>query len=407
MIDETLTIVLAGGHGSRLYPLTQDRAKPAVPFGGKYRVIDFTLANCLHSGLRRALVLTQYKSLSLQKHLRDGWSIFNPELGEYITSVPPQMRSGERWYGGTADAVFQNLYLLERSGSRWVLILSGDHIYRMDYASMLKFHQDSNAVMTVACMDVEVDKASEYGIMSVDENCKVIQFQEKPMDPVTIPGDPNYALASMGIYVFSIDQLIDVLKEDANRETSSHDFGKDIIPQLMDTDGVYAHRFGSPEGRVTPDKYWRDVGTLDSYYEANMDLLKPVPPIDLYQPEWPIRTYQMQYPPARTVPGREGSEGISINSITSGGVVISGGSVQQSILSPNVFVDDEAFVYESLLFNGVHVGKGVQLQRCIIDKDVVIPDGETIGFDKEKDAERFTVSESGVVVVPKGYRFEE
>lgn len=407
MIDETLTIVLAGGHGSRLYPLTQDRAKPAVPFGGKYRVIDFTLANCLHSGLRRALVLTQYKSLSLQKHLRDGWSIFNPELGEYITSVPPQMRSGERWYGGTADAVFQNLYLLERSGARWVLILSGDHIYRMDYAAMLKYHQDSEAGMTVACMDVEVDKAGEYGIMSVDEDFKVTQFEEKPIDPVTIPGDPNHVLASMGIYVFSIDRLIDVLKEDANRETSSHDFGKDIIPQLIDTEGVYAHRFGSAEGRVTPDKYWRDVGTLDSYYEANMDLLKPVPPIDLYQPEWPIRTYQMQYPPARTVPGREGSEGISINSITSSGVVVSGGSVQQSILSPNVFVDDEASVYESLLLNGVHVGKGAQLQRCIIDKDVVIPDGETIGFDNEKDAERFTISESGAVVVPKGYRFEE
>lgn len=405
MIDETLTIILAGGHGSRLHPLTQERAKPAVPFGGKYRVIDFTLANCLHSGLRRVLVLTQYKSLSLQKHLRDGWSIFNPELGEYITSVPPQMRSGERWYGGTADAVFQNLNLLERSGARWVLILSGDHIYRMDYAAMLKYHQDSEAVMTVACMDVEVDKASEYGIMSVDADYKIAQFEEKPADPETIPGDPQHALASMGIYVFSIDRLIEALEKDAGQETSNHDFGKDIIPQLIDTEKVFAYRFGSAEGRVTPDKYWRDVGTLDSYYEANMDLLKPVPPIDLYQPEWPIRTYQMQYPPARTVPGGEGSEGISINSITSGGVVISGGSVQQSILSPNVFVDDEASVYESLLFNDVRVGKGAKLQRCIVDKGVVIPDGETIGFDKQKDAERFTVSESGVVVVPKGYCF--
>lgn len=405
MIDETLTIILAGGHGSRLFPLTQDRAKPAVPFGGKYRVIDFTLANCLHSGLRRALVLTQYKSFSLQKHLRDGWSIFNPELGEYITSVPPQMRSGEGWYGGTADAVFQNLYLLERSGAKWVLILSGDHIYRMDYATMLKFHQDSEAIMTVACMDVEVDKANQFGVMSVDDNYKITDFEEKPKDPVSIPGDPKHALASMGIYVFSIDRLIEELKNDAARETSSHDFGSDIIPQLIDTDSVYAYRFGSAEGRVTPDKYWRDVGTLDGYYEANMDLLKPVPPIDLYQPGWPIRTYQMQSPPARTVPGGEGSEGISINSITSGGVVISGGSVQQSILSPNVFVDDEASVYESLLFNGVRVGKGAMLQHCIIDKDVVIPNGERIGFNKEQDTKRFTISESGVVVVPKGYRF--
>ncbi|MDX2480630.1 MAG: glucose-1-phosphate adenylyltransferase [Desulfuromusa sp.] len=405
MIDETLTIILAGGHGSRLYPLTKERAKPAVPFGGKYRVIDFTLANCLHSGLRRVLVLTQYKSLSLQKHLRDGWSIFNPELGEYITSVPPQMRSGERWYGGTADAVFQNLYLLERSGAKWVLILAGDHIYRMDYAAMLKSHQDNDAVMTVACMDVGMDKASEYGVMSVDADYKITQFEEKPTDPMTIPEDPQVALASMGIYVFSIDRLIEALEKDAGEETSSHDFGKDIIPQLINTEKVYAHRFGSAEGRVTPDKYWRDVGTLDSYYEANMDLLKPVPPIDLYQPDWPIRTYQMQYPPARTVPGREGSEGISINSITSSGVVISGGSVQQSILSSNVFVDDEASVYESLLFEGVRVGRGAQLQRCIVDKDVVIPDGETIGFDAQKDAERFTISESGVVVVPKGYCF--
>lgn len=405
MINETLTIVLAGGHGSRLYPLTQDRAKPAVPFGGKYRVIDFTLANCLHSGLRRALVLTQYKSFSLQKHLRDGWSIFNPELGEYITSVPPQMRSGEGWYGGTADAVFQNLYLLERSGAKWVLILSGDHIYRMDYAAMLKFHQDNGAEMTVACMDVRTDEAMEFGIMSVDEDYKVTEFEEKPADPVTIPGDPNHALASMGIYVFSIDRLMEVLKSDAHEETSSHDFGKDIIPKLINTEQVRAYRFGSAEGRVTPDKYWRDVGTIDSYFQANMDLLKPVPPIDLYQPEWPIRTYQMQFPPARTVPGQEGSEGISINSITSGGVVISGGSVQQSILSPNVFVDDEASVFESLLFNGVRVGKRARLQRCIVDKDVVIPDDETIGFDKKRDAERFTVSEAGVVVVPKGYCF--
>jgi glucose-1-phosphate adenylyltransferase len=275
----------------------------------------------------------------------------------------------------------------------------------MDYAAMLKFHQDNAAEMTVACMDVEVENADQYGIMSVSDDYKITEFAEKPLDPVTIPGDPNHALASMGIYVFSINRLIEVLKSDANEETSSHDFGRDIIPKLINNDQVYAYRFGSSEGRVTPDRYWRDVGTLDSYYQANMDLLKPVPPIDLYQPDWPIRTYQMQSPPARTVPGQEGSEGISINSITSGGVVISGGSVQQSILSPNVFVDDEASVFESLLFNGVRVGKRAKLQHCIVDKDVVIPDDEIIGFDKKRDAERFTVSEAGVVVVPKGYAF--
>lgn len=405
MIEDTLTVLLAGGQGSRLHPLTLHRAKPAVPFGGKYRVIDFTLANCLHSGLRRILVLTQYKSLSLQKHLRDGWSIFNPELGEFITTVPPQMRTGERWYSGTADAVYQNLYLLERSGAKWVLILSGDHIYRMDYAAMLKSHQDKGAILTIASMDVAIDQAKQYGIMSVDSDCRVTQFNEKPENPLPIPGDSDHALSSMGIYVFSIEKLLEVLENDSLLDSSGHDFGKDIIPDLIASGRVYAHRFGSTEGRVTQDKYWRDIGTIDSYYEANMDLLKPVPPMDLYQPEWPIRTYQMQSPPARTVQGINGSEGISINSITSGGVVISGGSVQQSILSPNVFVDDEAAVFEAILYDGVRVGKAARIQHCIIDKDVVIPDGEEVGFDLAKDRERFYVSEMGVVVVPSDFQF--
>lgn len=405
MLDSTLTIILAGGTGSRLYPLTQDRAKPAVPFGGKYRIIDFTLANCLHSGLRRILVLTQYKSLSLQKHLRDGWSIFNPELGEYVTPVPPQMRTGERWYSGTADSVYQNLYLLERSGARWVLILSGDHIYRMDYAAMLMFHQEHEAELTVGCMDVPLAQASEFGILSVDANGKIQKFEEKPASPTPMPSDPQLAMASMGIYVFSMDLLLEVLNADARQKNSTHDFGKDIIPGLIETEKVFAYHFGGEGGRVTPDRYWRDVGTLDSFYEANMDLLKPVPPIDLYQADWPIRTYQSQNPPARTVPGDEGSEGIFINSIAAGGVVVSGGSVQHSILFPHVFVDDEAVIHDSILFNGVRVGKAAQLQHCIIDKDVVIPAGEQIGFDKEKDSVRFTITENGVVVVPKNYSF--
>lgn len=405
MIEETLTVVLAGGHGARLHPLTLNRAKPAVPFGGKYRVIDFTLANCLHSGLRRILVLTQYKSLSLQKHLRDGWSIFNPELGEFITTVPPQMRAGERWYCGTADAVYQNLYLLERSGAKWVLILSGDHIYRMDYAAMLSKHQETKATLTIACMEVPVSEGSHYGIMSVNNDSLVTSFAEKPEKDVPVLEDGQHTLASMGIYVFSVDKLLEILHTDSQLESSTHDFGKDVIPNLIKTEIVCAYRFGSTEGRVTQDKYWRDIGTIDSYYEANMDLLKPVPPMDLYQPEWPIRTYQMQTPPARTVPGMNGSEGISINSITSSGVVISGGSVQQSILSPNVFVDDEASVYGAILFGGVHVGKGARIQKCIVDKDVVIPDGEEIGFDITRDRERFLVSDSGVVVVPIDYKF--
>lgn len=405
MLDETLTIILAGGTGTRLHPLTRDRAKPAVPFGGKYRIIDFTLANCLHSGLRRILVLTQYKSLSLQKHLRDGWSIFNPELGEYVTPVPPQMRTGERWYSGTADSVYQNLYLLERSGARWVLVLSGDHIYRMDYAAMLKFHLQQDAGLTVGCMDVPLTQAQEFGIMTVDVNGRIQKFEEKPANPVPIPSEPKQALASMGIYVFSMELLLEVLTADARQENSSHDFGKDIISRLIGTEKVYAYHFGGQEGRVSPDRYWRDVGTLDSYYEANMDLLKPVPPIDLYQADWPIRTYQSQNPPARTVPGDEGSEGIFINSIAAGGVVVSGGSVQHSILFPHVFVDDEAVIHDSILFNGVQVGKGAELQNCIVDKDVVIPAGEKIGFEKEKDSKRFTITEKGVVVVPKNYSF--
>ena len=405
MLEDTLTVILAGGHGSRLQPLTLERTKPAVPFGGKYRIIDFTLANCLHSGLRRVLVLTQYKSHSLQKHLRDGWSLFNPELGEYITAVPPQMRTGESWYAGTADAVYQNLYMLRRSGAERVLILSGDHIYRMDYAAMLAFHDQQLASLTVACMPVSIDQASQFGIMSVNADDQVTRFEEKPEHPQAATEQDGVALASMGIYVFSMDLLLSVLEEDHQRTDTSHDFGQDVIPRLIGKVQVSAYRFGGTAGRVSPDRYWRDVGTLDSYYEANMELLKPVPALDLYQPDWPIRTYTAQYPPARTVPGVAGSEGIFINSMVAGGVVIVGGSVQHSILFPHVRIGEEAVIHDSILFNGVQVGEGAHLDRCIIDKDVVIPPGERIGFEREKDAARFTISENGIVVVPKGYRF--
>jgi glucose-1-phosphate adenylyltransferase len=406
MLDQTLTIILAGGVGSRLAPLTEHRAKPAVPFGGKYRIIDFTLANCLHSGLRRVLVLTQYKSHSLQKHLRDGWSIFNPELGEYITPVPPQMRVGERWYAGTADAIYHNLYLLERSEAEYVLVLSGDHIYRMDYAAMLAAHRDHQAAVTVACMQVPVEEAKAFGVMRVDGEQRIVDFQEKPAQPATLPNDPQHALASMGIYVFSMELLLDTLRADHARADSSHDFGKDILPQLIQDQRVFAYPFGGETGRVTPDRYWRDVGTIDAFYQANMDLLEPVPPLNLYQKDWTIRTYQAQSAPARTVPGTSGNEGIFINSIVAGGTVIAGGSVQHSILFPNVYIGDEAEVYESIIFNDVHIGDGARIRRCIIDKGVVVPAGERLGFDLEKDRQRFTVSEAGVVVIPKDYRFD-
>lgn len=404
-MQNTLTIVLAGGVGSRLHPLTAERAKPAVPFGGKFRIIDFTLANCLHSGLRNILVLTQYKSHSLHKHLRDGWSIFNPELGEYITTVPPQMRSGRHWYAGTADAIYQNLFLLQRSHADNVLILSGDHIYRMDYATMLAFHRQANADVSMACMKVRHDEAGSFGIIGADDSMRINTFEEKPEQPQTMPGDADHCLASMGIYIFSMSLLQETLKADHADEKSEHDFGHDILPKLIHNYRVCAYRFGETTGRVTPDNYWRDVGTIDSFYEANMDLLEPVPALNLYQDNWPIRTYQSQPPPARTVPGASGSEGVSINSIVAGGTVITGGSVQHSILFPGVRVGDEAVVRDAILFNGVRVGDNAELRKCIIDKEVRVPAGESIGYDMDRDRERFTVSASGVVVVPKHYRF--
>lgn len=405
-MQDTLTVVLAGGVGSRLSPLTDNRAKPAVLFGGKYRIIDFTLTNCLHSGLRRILVLTQYKSHSLQKHLRDGWSVFSPELGEYITAVPPQMRTGEQWYSGTADAIYQNLWLLSRSEAKYVVVLSGDHIYRMDYAPMLQYHKTNDADLTIACMEVPCEEAKEFGVVAVDESNKIIEFSEKPSKPASLPDDPEKSLASMGIYIFTTAALIDALEQDAEDSTSSNDFGKDIIPKLIKKDKVYSHKFGDCEGRVTKDVYWRDVGTIDSFYQANMNLLEPVPPMDLYQKDWAVRTYEPQLPPARTTSSATGKEGIFINSLISSGVIISGGSVKNSVLSSNIKVNDNTTVIGSILFDHVEVGENCQLKNCIIDKNVKIPSGTKIGINKKEDAKRFTISEGGIVVVPESYTFE-
>ena len=406
MQEKTISIILAGGAGSRLYPLTAERAKPAVPFGGRYRIIDFTLSNCLHSGLRRILVLTQYMSHSLQQHLRDGWSIYNSDLAEYITPVPPQMRTGQSWYSGTADAIYQNLFLLEESGAEYVLILSGDHIYRMDYAAMLQRHHDSKADVTVACLTVDLEQARAFGVMTVDAQDRVVSFDEKPEQPQGMPDDPGHVLASMGVYVFSMKLLADLLHDDHDTD-SGHDFGKDILPAIVHTHRVTAYRFGGSSGRVTADRYWRDVGTLDAYYEANMDLLKPLPPIDLYQGDWPIRTYEGQHPPARSVPGRSGREAEIVNCMLASGTLFIGATVRHVILFPSVRVEEGAVIENSLLFEDVTVGEGARLQNCIIEKGVSIPPGESIGFDRARDAERFTVSERGIVVVARRDRLSE
>ena len=407
IVEKTLSIVLAGGVGSRLHPLTADRAKPSVPFGGIYRIIDFTLSNCLHSGLRRILILTQYKSHSLHKHLRDGWSVFNPEIGEFITAVPAQMRMGEGWYAGTADAINQNRYLLERSQADYVLVLAGDHIYRMDYARLLEEHVQRKFDVTVACMPVSLEEARSFGVMEIDDQLRVKAFIEKSQNPPSLPGHPDQALASMGVYVFSLPVLLEVLAQDHKDDASGHDFGRNILPGIIGSHQVGAYRFGGVQGRVTPDRYWRDVGTLDAYFQANMDLLDPIPPIDLYQKDWPIRTYHGQYPSARMVPSSSGEVGSVTNALLAGGDVIIGARINHSILSPDVWVEAGAVVEESILLEGARIGAGARLRHCIIDKEVRIPPGETVGINLDLDRQRFTLSEKGVVVAPKGYQFKQ
>jgi glucose-1-phosphate adenylyltransferase len=395
--DDVLVIVLAGGVGERLFPLTKERAKPAVFFGGPYRIIDFVLSNCLNSGFRRVFIATQYKSLSLNRHIRRGWSIVSEELDEFIEILPPQKRVGEQWYQGTADAVYQNLYSVERENPRYVVVLAGDHIYKMDYRRMLRSHIENGAQVTLASIEVPIQDGRRFGIVAVDEHQRVIGFQEKPADPVSIPGMPQMALASMGIYVFDVDVLIKSLEEDAALTESQHDFGRNIIPALIAGGRVFSYQFYDENKKAA--KYWRDIGTLDAYYEANMDLCRVNPEFNLYDPEWPLRTYQPQAPPAKFVFAEEGRKGEALDSLISPGCIVSGSRISGSILCPNVRVHSFCAIEQSILMPGVRVGRHAQIRRAIIDRDVLIPRGACIGYNAAEDRRRHTVTDDGVVVV--------
>jgi glucose-1-phosphate adenylyltransferase len=397
-----LAMIMAGGKGERLHPLTLHRAKPAVPFGGAYRIIDFTLSNCINSKLRKIIVLTQYKSHSLERHLNLGWNFLNPEMGEYIMTLPPQQRVDEHWYQGTADAIYQNIYTIDKEKPDYLLVLSGDHVYKMDYSKMLAFHKRRGADATVGAIEVGRAEAQGFGIIEVDKEYRIKGFQEKPRNPKPIPGKKDLSFASMGIYIFNTDTIVKFLEEDAAR-LSSHDFGKDIIPSMFKRSKVYAYNFIDENKKKA--KYWRDVGTIDAYWEANMDLSSVDPLFNLYDKGWPLRTYQGQYPPAKFVFAQEfkgGRLGISLDSLISGGCIVSGGRVQGSVVSQNVRVNSYAEVYDSVVMENVNIGRHCRIKRAIIDKDVVIPPGTTIGYDPVKDRQRFTVSPGGIVVVAKG-----
>ncbi|HNX81882.1 MAG TPA: glucose-1-phosphate adenylyltransferase [Candidatus Omnitrophota bacterium] len=401
---KVLTFIMAGGKGERLLPLTKDRTKPAVPFGGIYRIIDFTISNCINSGLRRVYVLTQYKSASLHRHIRIGWNIMSSELGEYIELLPAQQRVSNTWYLGTADAIYQNYYTVEMEKPDEILILSGDHVYKMNYYSMIDYHREVDADLTISVVEENKELAQQLGVVEIDQNGKVVDFQEKPQKPKTVPHHPDKIYVSMGIYVFKNKVLEEVLKEDAQSTTSNHDFGKDIIP-LMVKRGYKVAAYNFIDENKKEAKYWRDIGTIDAYYEANLDLVAVDPVFNLYDSDWPIRTFQEQFPPAKTVfSGDEvtGRVGLVLDSLVSSGCIISGGRVQRSILSPNVRVNSFSQIYDSILLEGVNVGRHAKVKGAIIDKDVSIPAGTVIGYDFEEDKKRFFVTQSGVVVVPKG-----
>ncbi len=405
-LHETLTLILAGGQGERLYPLTKDRAKPAVPFAGEYRIIDFTLSNCVNSGLKRIYVLTQYMSHSLDRHLKLGWNILATALDEFLYTIPPQFRTGNRWYLGTADAVFQNVYILQNERPSHVVILSGDHIYKMDYSEMIEAHARTGALCTVAVVEHDRATANRMGVVEVDADNRFVSFSEKPADPKPMPGQPAVALVNMGVYVFETATLVQAVSEDSRRD-SAHDFGQNILPSLIRTGKVFAHPFRD-ENRAQV-KYWRDIGTLDAYYEASMDLVRVNPSFNLYDRSFPIRTFMEPRPPVKMVFGgqEEGRAGMALDSLLCSGCIISGGRVERSILSPNVRINSYSLVQDSILFDYVQIGRHARIRRAIIDKDVHVPPGFQIGYDPKEDARRFTVTDSGLVVVPRGTVIEE
>jgi glucose-1-phosphate adenylyltransferase len=399
---QALALVLAGGRGSRLKQLTDRRAKPAVFFGGKFRLIDFTLSNCLNSGVRRIAVLTQYKAHSLLRHLQMGWSFLRPEMGEFLDLLPAQQRLDEAtWYRGTADAVYQNFDILRAADPRYFVVLAGDHIYKMDYSNMLLDHVERGADCTVACIEVPLAEASDFGVMAVDESMRIVDFQEKPRQPPAMTGKPDRALASMGVYVFTAEFLYAELERDRHHPGSSRDFGKDIIPNLVSRGLAVAHSFDESCVKTTSqaDTYWRDVGTIDAYWSANLDLVMPVPSLDIYDPNWPIWTYQQQLPPAKFVFDDEDRRGMAVDSMVSGGCIVSGATVRRSLMFSNCRVNSYAQTREAVLLPEVEVGRHARLTKVVVDRGCHIPEGLVIGEDPDLDAGRFYRSEGGVTLV--------
>ncbi|KPV40073.1 glucose-1-phosphate adenylyltransferase [Thiohalorhabdus denitrificans] len=397
LTKETLALIMAGGRGSRLGRLTLWRAKPATPFGGKFRIIDFPLSNCMNSGIRRVGVLTQYKAHSLIRHVQKGWNFLRGEFNEFVELLPAQQRITTSWYQGTADAVYQNLDIIRGHNPQFVLILAGDHIYKMDYGAMIARHVESGADMTVACLEVPRETAKAYGVMATDESGRVERFTEKPEEPDPVPGREDVALASMGVYVFNTQFLYEQLIQDADDTYSAHDFGKDIIPRVIETHQVMAYPFRDTE--TGGQAYWRDVGTIDAFWSANLELIGVTPELNLYDQDWPIWTYQEQLPPAKFIFDDEDRRGMAVDSMVSGGCIISGGVVRHSLLFSNVYVHARAYVKDSVILPDVEVGAGAVVKRAVVDRGCRIPEGMVIGEDPEIDAERFDVTPGGVVLV--------
>ncbi len=407
--SHVLSMVLAGGEGKRLFPLTRDRAKPAVPFGGIYRIVDFVLSNLVNAQFRRIVVLTQYKSHSLDRHLAQTWRL-SALLGSYVAPVPAQMRRGPHWYAGSADAIYQNLNIIADERPDHVIVFGADHIYRMDPRQMLDYHVDKGAAVTVAAIPVPIEEASSFGIIDADDSGRITQFLEKPADPPHMPGNPDMALASMGNYIFTRDALEWSVKLDAKSRTSRHDMGGNIIPLLTQDEGAYVYDFANNEVPGATDRergYWRDIGNLDAYYEASMDLVSVEPTFNFYNEEWPVYTWQFPWPPAKFVHDQEGRRGQAIDSLVANGAVVSGALVRRCIVSPQVRINSFAEVSESVVFPGVAIGRGARIHRAIIDKHVEIPPGYEIGINPEQDRDRFNVSTGGIVVVGKGEKLPE